>query len=63
VIVAGDAFGRARVFEDLIARHGGMVFAVNSLRPACSWLGIDHYDAERSIDLLRTLLRDGPRDS
>jgi hypothetical protein len=63
VIVAGDAFGKARIFEDMIARHGGMAFAVNSLRPACSWLGIDHRHAERSIDLLRTMLRDRPGDN
>ena len=37
------------MFEDLIARHRGLVFAFNSLRPACSWLGIDHSDAERSL--------------
>jgi hypothetical protein len=59
-IVAGHSFAKARMFEDLIARHRGLVFAFNSLRPACSWLGIDLSDAERSLDTLRTMLRDGP---
>jgi hypothetical protein len=56
-IVAGDAYAKARMFEDLIARHRGMVFAFNSLRPACSWLGIDVNETEQSLEILRT--RDG----
>jgi hypothetical protein len=52
-IVAGDAFAHARRFEDLIARHRGTVFAFNSLRPACDWLGIDQTLVEQSLDVLR----------
>jgi hypothetical protein len=53
-IVAGESFANARLFEDLIARQRGVVFAFNSLRPACDWLGIDPAKVEQSLELLRT---------
>jgi len=56
-IVAGDAFQKARIFEDMVAHHWGLVFTFNSLGPACGWLGIDHEYAEQALESLRAQLR------
>jgi hypothetical protein len=60
-IVAGDAFQKARVFEDMVAHHWGLVFTFNSLDPACRWLGIDPENAEQALESLRAQLRGTPR--
>ena len=56
-IVAGDAYEQARMFEDVIARHRAMVFAFNSLNPACDWLGIDTGHAAQILASLRPSTR------
>jgi hypothetical protein len=52
-IVAGAAYPQARMFEDVIARHGATVFAFNSLNPACDWLGVDVDHASQTLASLR----------
>jgi hypothetical protein len=52
-IVAGPSYAPSRLFEDLIAPHQALVFAVNSLTPACDWLGIDVAYAEQALASLR----------
>ena len=52
-IVAGGEFLKAGVFERLSLRYPMYVFAFNTLRPACEWLGIDADQAERVLRPLR----------
>jgi hypothetical protein len=52
-IVAGHSFEQARIFEDVIAQHQALVFATNSLNPACAWLGIDAGHAEQTLASMR----------
>ena len=52
-IVAGPSYEQARMFEDVIAPHHALVFAFNSLTPACDWLGIDPNHAAQTLATLR----------
>lgn len=52
-VLAGDEFGRARYFGDLLTRFGVLLVVFNNLDTACLFLGIDLMYAYRTLDAMR----------
>jgi hypothetical protein len=52
-IVASEAFKKAVAFERVLLRYGVSVVVFNFLENACTWLGIEAEEIERTLRQLR----------
>ena len=52
-IVASEAFKKAVAFERVLLRYGASVVVFNFLENACTWLGIEAEEIERTLRQLR----------
>ena len=56
-VIAGDEFGKARHFEDLLMHFGVSSVVFNNLDTACLFLGVDMLHAYRTLDTMRQELQ------
>ncbi|HVO77104.1 MAG TPA: hypothetical protein VMT60_03880, partial [Candidatus Bathyarchaeia archaeon] len=59
-IVASEVFAKAAIFERLMSLYRLSVIVFNSLDTACTWLGIDADEAERTLQEMGAQSRAGP---